>query len=643
MNVIEQCQGAVADDAKLRQVLAAADAAPMMLALVHLTGNTQWLDKAAPYIQGGWSYQHSFPPALVDEIRQRLHAAIHTVACGEAQPARIDKGLMSRMMNTSVGQAVPSEYEAVFYEETQIEGKDPKTVAWRKSVAPETLAQYNVVVIGAGFSGIGMGIKLAEAGVPFTVIEKNDQVGGTWYENSYPGVAVDTPNHFYSYSFAPNPAWSRYFARGGEIQDYILQVVQHSGIREHIQFNTEVLDATYDEARALWKLTLQRQNGRRDDVEAKFLVSAVGALNKPSIPRIDGLHQFPGPVFHTARWDHSVDLTGKRVALVGTGASGIQVAPAIAEKVGKLTILQRSPHWIIKHPLYHADVGEDIQWAMAHIPYYMKWFRFQLFWAASDGFHPSLQIDPTWKNSAHSLNEANDKLRNDLIAYYTQQVGHRPDLMKKVIPNYPPFGKRMLRDTKWFEMLLRPQVELSTGAIERVEGNTIVMADGGRHEVDVIVLATGFQAARMLAPMEVTGREGVSLRSLWGEDDPRAYLGIAVPGFPNFFMLYGPNTNLAHGGSAIYHAECQIRYTMQAIREVVERQAKSLECKAQPFEQYNEDVDAALKKMVWSHPGVTSWYKNKKGRVIMNSPWRLAVYRNLTAQLNPDDFTVEGE
>lgn len=640
MNTVEQCQHAIAHEAQLRQAIEAADAAPLMLSLVHLTGDASLLERSAPFIQGGWSFQQNMPTELVDEVRQRVHAAIHDIAQGKQAPAVIDASLMTRMMDTAVGQKVPPEYEAVFYEETQIDGKDPKTVPWRKPVDTPTLARYNVVVIGAGFSGIGMGIKLAEAGIDYRIIEKNDQVGGTWYENTYPGIAVDTPNHFYSYSFFPNPRWSRYFARGADIQGYILDCVEKSGVREHIELNTELLNASYDEAHGVWRLELRR-NGQVEIAEAKVLISAVGALNQPAIPKIPGLENFEGPVFHTARWRHDVDLKGQRVALVGTGASGIQVAPAIAPEVGRLFIMQRSPHWIIKHPLYHTDVSEDAQQAMALIPFYMKWFRFQLFWGASDGFHASLQMDPQWKHLDVSLNEVNHKLRDDLIAYYKEKVGHRPDLLAKVIPSYPPFGKRMLRDTNWFDMLLQPNVELCTGAIDHIEPNTIVMADGSRHEVDVIAMATGFQAARMLAPMEIKGKNGASLRDIWGDDDPRAYLGMAVPGFPNFFMLYGPNTNLAHGGSAIYHSECQIRYIMQGIRELVERGASSIECRQEPFERYNQRVDEALKKMVWSHPGVTSWYKNRKGRVIMNSPWRLAVYRDLTARLDPQDYAIQ--
>jgi 4-hydroxyacetophenone monooxygenase len=247
-------------------------------------------------------------------------------------------------------------------------------------------------------------------------------------------------------------------------------------------------------------------------------------------------------------------------------------------------------------------------------------------------------MDPEWPHPERSLNAANDRLRQDLVDYVTAELGDRTDLLPKVIPNYPPFGKRMLRDNHWYKMLRRSNVDLVTAGVDRIEPDAVI-ADGQRYPADVIVFATGFQAARMLSPMDIRGRDGESLRDRWGDDDPRAHLGITVPGFPNFFMIYGPNTNLAHGGSAIFHSECQVRYILQAVREMMETGSSAIEVKASPFEDYNERVDAAHRGMVWSHPGVTNWYKNKSGRVIMNSPWRLVDYRNMTAEFVPGDYS----
>jgi 4-hydroxyacetophenone monooxygenase len=327
------------------------------------------------------------------------------------------------------------------------------------------------------------------------------------------------------------------------------------------------------------------------------------------------------------------------VAMIGTGASGMQVAPAIAPIVEKLSIFQRSPHWAMHNPLYFETVTDEKKWVLKNIPFYAKWFRFQLFWSSSDGFHSTLRIDPKWSDQARSINAENAQVREQLEAHIASELGGNRELIAKSTPNYPPYGKRMLRDNHWYRMLTRPNVDLVTTEIDHIERDAVVTKDGVRHEADVLVMATGFQARRMLTPMHVEGRDGRTIRKQWGEDDPRAYLGITVPGFPNFFLIYGPNTNLAHGGSAVFHSECQIRYIMQALRELIEGGNDAIEVRAEPYLAYQDQVDTAVQGMVWSHPGVTSWYKNKAGRVTQTSPWRLVDYRNLTAELNPADYS----
>jgi 4-hydroxyacetophenone monooxygenase len=638
---IEQAKAACADEARLKQALAGADIVPLLMSLVHLTGEGRWLDEASAHIKGGWSFLASLPDELQQRIRDELVEVLKAIAAGRRQPAQISDELLTRMMHTSVGQTVPSEYNAVFREEAGFDHRDYRAVPWRKQVPKQQLDDFKVLIIGAGFSGIGMAIKLAEAGIPYAILEKNNDVGGTWLENRYPGCGVDTPCHFFSYSFAPNPEWSSFFAKRDEILQYIVDCVERYGIRKSIRFGEEVIAARYDEANAVWRVHTRSSDGTEHDLTANVLVTAVGALNRPAIPDIKGLANFAGPAFHTAQWNDDVDLTGKRVAMIGTGASGMQTAPSIAGDVAQLTIFQRSPHWAIRHPLYHASVSDDVKWVIRQVPYYVSWFRFQLFWAASDGFHRTLQIDPAWSTPEQSINADNQRMRDDLVAYIKSHIGDRPDLLEKTIPPYPPFGKRMLRDNHWYEMLKRPNVTLVTGNVDHIEANTIVATDGSRHEADVIVLATGFQAARMLGPIEVYGRGGKRLRDQWGEDDARAYLGITLPEYPNFFMIYGPNTNLAHGGSAIFHSECQIRYTMEGIRELIETGARSIECRRAPYEAYNVKVDAALERMVWSHRAMTNWYKNKRGRVVMNSPWRLVDYRNMTEHMDPADYVFE--
>jgi 4-hydroxyacetophenone monooxygenase len=640
-NATEQARLACTDESKLRAALAGADIVPLMLSLVHLTADGRWLEEAAPYIKGGWSYLADLPDELQGRVRDELVRVLQRIATGQQEPARISDELLNRMMHISVGQTVPSEYNAVFREEAGFDSRDYRAAPWRKDISPEQLAKFHVLIVGAGFSGIGMAIMLKAAGVPYTVIEKNADVGGTWLENKYPGCGVDTPCHFYSYSFEPNPEWSSFFAKRDEILQYALHCADKYGIRDAIRFGEEVAEARYDEASSVWRVRTRNAGGEEREYVANVFIPAVGALNRPARPNVAGLSDFAGPVFHTAEWRTDVDLTGKRVAMIGTGASGMQTGPSIAPQVGRLNIFQRSPHWAIRHPLYHASVSDEVKWVIKHIPFYVSWFRFQLFWSASDGFHHTLQMDPNWPTPDISLNAGNHKMREDLEAYIGSKIGDRPELLAKVVPPYPPFGKRMLRDNNWYDMLKQPNVDLVTDKIDRIESNAIVTKDGERYDTDVIILATGFRAARFLGPIEVYGRGGKRLHDEWGDEDARAYLGITVPDYPNLFIIYGPNTNLAHGGSAIFHSECQIRYAMEGIRELIESGAKSIECRQAPFETYNVKVDKALSTMVWSHRGMSNWYKNSKGRVVMNSPWRLVDYRNMTEHLDPVDYIFE--
>jgi 4-hydroxyacetophenone monooxygenase len=628
----------VADRTRLVDALKAADIVPLLLVYTHLSGDETMLDRFRPLIKGAWSFEVESDEALEAELRDKLIATLeHYANNGHALPPAPDQARLQHMCDVAVGQPVPSEYLPMVLEELNFDRTDAKSVRWRKLVPQETLDRYHVLVIGLGYSGLAMAIKLKEAGIPFTVIEKNDDVGGTWYENSYPGVAVDTPNHFYSYSFRTSSDWDHYFAQGPEIIKYIRTVYAESGIQDHIRFEEEVVSAVWNPDEANYTVTIRRKDGSEYAMTSKAVVSGSGLLNRPSIPEIPGMELFKGPMFHSARWDHSIDLTGKRVVQIGTGASGMQIGPAIAPKVGHLTIFQRSPHWARKNPLLFASVPDGVKWALENIPFYTKWYRFQLLYATSDGMLPSLKKDPNWPEPESSLNATNKEIREQLIAHMRSELGGDEKLLAKVTPKFPPYGKRMLRDGNWFRTLTRDNVELVTTGVERITATGVVDKDGIEHPAEVMILATGFKAQAPLFPMQIVGTKG-SIRDHWGEDNPRAHLGVTVPHFPNFFILYGPNTNGGHGGSAVFNSECQVRYTMLALREMIEREAASLDVREEPFEEYNRLVDAEHAQLVWTHPGVNNWYRNKAGRVVTNSPWRLSHYRNLTADFKPEDY-----
>lgn len=628
---------AVADEAALRAALAECDIAPTLMVLTHLTGDLSLLEEVAPHIQGAWSFMESVPEPLKQKVRDRLVDVLKDYAATGRQPPRdLSQDTLQRMMSAGVGQTVPADYIPLLAEETDLNDTDARAEHWPVPPGADRLKAFKVTIIGAGFSGLCLAVRLKQLGIPFEILEKNPDVGGTWLENQYPGCAVDTPNHFYSYSFFPNPDWSRHFSRRDELLAYIRATVAHFGLRPHIRFNTEVTHAAWDGSRSAWLLT----TADGETIRTNALVSAIGQLNRPSIPPIPGIERFKGPLFHTANWDKSVDVGGKRVALVGTGASAMQTGPSIAPEVEKLIVFQRTRHWAAYNPNYHKEVTAGQKWAIAHIPYYAKWMRFQLFWAASDGFHPTLKVDPDWHEPATSLNEQNGQMRQMMIEHIRRELDGDEALLAKVVPPYPPYGKRMLRDNHWYRMLKRPNVELVTEGIDHLTEDGIVTSDGTPHKADIIVMATGFVTSKMLWPMEIAGRGGVTIRDRWGDDDPRAYLGITVPGFPNLFLMYGPNTNLAHGGSIIFHAECQARYITQALIDMIGNGKASVEVRPEPHDDYNHRLDAAHGGMVWAHPGVTSWYKNKDNRVTMTSPWTLLDYWRLTRRYDPADYTA---
>ena len=632
-------QDLLREEALLDSRLSDLDVQPLLLVYGHLTGDTATLDRFAPYIKGAWGFEEEVPAEMKAELRQKLIATFKDYAANERPlPPAPTRELLQKMADTAVGRHVPAEYLPMIYDELNFDGKDAKIVKWRKQPSQARLAKFRVLVIGAGFSGIALGAKLKEAGYDFVVIEKNDNVGGTWYENTYPGIAVDTPNHFYSYSFRMDPNWDHYFARGDEIQNYIEKCYAEMGIAGHMRFEEEVVSAIWNKADSLWDVTIKRKDGSTYAERANAVISAAGLLNIPSYPNIPGMESFKGAMFHGARWDHSCDLTGKAVAVIGTGASGMQIAPSIAPNVGKLLVFQRSPHWVRPNPLVFKKVSDEWKWALANIPYYNKWYRFLLLWATADGLLPQMRKDPIWTQPG-SLNAENQRIREWLEGHILEQVNGNRDLAAKLTPAFPPYGKRMLRDGGFLKMLTRDNVELITGPIPRFTENGVVDEHGTEHKVDVIVLATGYKAQCPLYPIEVVGTNG-SIRDHWGEDDPRAHLGITVPDFPNLFLIYGPNTNLGHGGSALFHSECQIRYIMQALREMVEDDIDVLAVRNEPFQAYNDKLDAEFQGMVWTHPGVTSWYKNKSGRVVTNSPWALSVYHALTAEFNPAEFQL---
>lgn len=629
----------VGDAKAIQEVLAGADIVTQALVLVQWSQDPSLLDEIRPHVSGPWDYMAHVPSEIAERVRTQLADRIVQFQKGElAAPPPPTLDLARAMMDAAVGQHVPDRYVPMLLEDIALQTADLQYRESTETLEVRAPEGFIVTVIGGGMSGIVAAIKLKQAGIPFRLIEKSDAIGGVWYQNTYPGCGVDTPNHFYTYSFARNHNWSHYFSKRDELFSYFKETAEEFALEEHIELNCEVTSAVYDETRAEWQVSVKRRDGIVEVLASNAVIFAVGALNRPAIPDIPGLESFSGTWCHTAEWNSELKIDNARVAIIGTGASAVQVAPAIAPNVQKLMIFQRSPQWLSPSPNYHREVTYGKKWALKNVPSYASWYRFQLFWGSADGNYAALEVDPSWENTRLSINSLNQSMREKLISHIRDEIGERVDLEHKVIPTYPPYGKRMLRDNRWFETLKRPNVDLITEGIARIESDAVVTNDGEKYPVDAIVFATGFRASEMLAPVAVTGRGGRDLRSEWGDDNPRAHLGITMPGFPNLFVLFGPNTVLAHGGSAIFQSECQVHYVVKALSALFEGGFTSVEVKQDAHDAYNERVDQQHSRMVWSHPGVGSWYKNKNGRVTVAQPWRMIDYWHWTREIDRDEY-----
>ena len=628
------------DDATIAAALADVSIPTLLMSMVHMTGDARYLRwehvPAGIYLNEVQGFMDPDAQQAVRDEALRVIVAYRDAGCVLPEPP--DEDLLREMMSVLVASEVPEEYVPLLLEELELDGVDARAVA-ASSRVPEDDG-FSVVVIGAGMSGVLAGIRLAEAGIDYTIVEKNDGIGGTWYENRYPGCRVDVGNHFYCYSFEPNPEWSEFFARQPELQAYFERTARAHDVVDQIRFGTEVRAARFDEVASTWAVEIDGPDGTTT-LTANAVISAVGQLNRPKLPDIAGIDDFSGISMHSARWDPSVDLSGRRVAVVGTGASAFQIVPTIAEEVAHLDVFQRSAPWMFPNPHYHDPVAPGVLWAMRHLPFYGRWYRFLVFWPACDGGLPAMRIDPDWPHQDRSVNELNEGAREFFSAWMTEQCGDDRELADKVVPDYVCLGKRTLQDNgSWLAALTRPDVELVTDPIDRVTGTGIRCESGEEHPADVIVWATGFHANRYLWPMEIVGRDGAVLAEQWG-DEPTAHLGITVPNFPNLFCMYGPGTNLASGGSLIFHSECQIRYIMGAIAAMRSGGHRTIEVRAEVHDAYNERLQAELDTMVWSHPSIRhSWYRNDAGKTFILSPWRLVDYWSWTREPDLAEFEL---
>ena len=557
-------------------------------------------------------------------------------AGGRAAPP-ITFDALHRIAAWAVGKDIEP-YIPLIAEEMVLDGRDLRRPAWDKNrIAPDR--PFSVAIVGGGESGIIAAIRLKQAGVPFTLYEKNIDLGGTWLENNYPGCRVDINSYVYSYASAPH-IWPEYFGQQPDVLEYLQGVASAQSIYEHVLFGREIKAARWDEASATWTLTIDN-GGHEERQSHDLVVFAVGQLNRPALPDIAGRARFAGPAFHSARWDHSVDLAGKNVGVIGTGASACQFAPKAAAVAKSVSIFSRTTTWLLPTPELHDAVPDGTRWLMAEFPAYLLWYRASMLIMQGPGLLDRITLDPDYAASETAISESNDVLRSAFQAWIEPRIAARPDLRDATIPTSPVGAKRILRDNgNWLRTLQRNNVSVVRTPIREIVDDGIVTEDGAHHPLDVILYGTGFQASRFLQPIEIYGRDGADLHAVWGEN-PRAYLGLTVPRFPNMFTMYGPNTNLVvHGGSIILFSELSTKYIVNAIQYMLERDQSVIDVKDDIYDCYNARVDETNGRRAWGYSSVRSWYKNADGRVTQNYPFTIAEYWQRTNRFDSENYHV---
>ncbi|MDQ3729376.1 MAG: NAD(P)/FAD-dependent oxidoreductase [Actinomycetota bacterium] len=477
----------------------------------------------------------------------------------------------------------------------------------------------SVGIVGAGFGGVGIGIRLRQKGIEdFQIFERGDSVGGVWRANTYPGAACDVPSHLYSFSFAPGHNWSRRFAPQPEILAYLEEITDRFGIRPHLKLGDEVTAARFDAGSGRWTVTTAAGDEREFDV----LVTACGQLTRPQIPRVEGIEDFEGRVFHSAEWDHSHDLAGRNVAVIGTGASAIQFVPEIAAQVGKLTVYQRSAPWIL--PKVDREYPPWERRLFKRFPARVAAARAALFTFFEVGTYGFTGKDWVLAPLAKAADSFREKELSD------------PVLRARSTPDYAFGCKRLLLTSDWYSTLRLPHVELLSGAVTRVTPSGVVGADGIEREADTIIWGTGFDASRFVLPMDVHGLDGKTLESEWG-DSPEAFLGTTVSGFPNMFLMYGPNTGHGSGGVP-YTLESQFNYVVDAIRRLRSDGLRWIDLRPETQAAWRQEIEERSRDTVWTTGGCTSWYTNAEGRNTNNwvGPW--LEYRRRTRRINPAHY-----
>ncbi len=608
--------------AELGPVIDALDPVVALLALIQVTGDRTLLHKYGPALEGT---QHKVKEAFVafpdddtlieasrevqQEVRGQLRAAVES-----GRPAilpHLDKPLFRQMARLALGVELP---EMSIDPAFQHAGFTTDTRVRKPTRTPA--ADFNVLVVGAGMMGINAAVKLQQAGFDFQVIEKLDEVGGNWLENTYPGAAVDTPSRVYSFSFEPNASWTKYYPNGPEFLAYLNRVTDKYNLRKRIDFGTKVDGAVWDDIRKLWTVHAQR-NGKTVSYEANALIMAVGPNNEPSYPTVKNIDSFKGPVIHSARWDDSVDLAGKKVVLVGTGCSGVQVSNALSDKVGEMVIVQRQPEHIIPNPTAHARIDDLERIAMERIPFVAQWKRLQSLASALGDMHGMIMKDEEHAAKTGGFGPINDGMRMMIDGYLESHFPNDPAMVEMLKPSFPVFAKRPILDCGFYETLKKPHVSIVRGALAACDEDAVILEDGTRIECDALLLSTGYKL-HFGRQFDITGKDGRTLKETF-EPWPFSYEGMLIPNFPNFVFMGAPYSYLVANHAVV--SEQQVHYAIELLQWMTNENLSSIDVTEAATRTFVEDVDANLANTAWvNHGNAHGYYRDKGKKVILAIP-----------------------
>jgi len=608
--------------ARMRQALEKADLGTLRIALFQATRDRE-IAAMVPerqIVRGGAGVTYQLPEKYRETLVEK---GVHFLTNGlnQFEPKAPDDQELRELMEMA-GDPLD---DAEFLARREIPALDPFPWAAKWRSGPPALPEnFLVVIVGAGFGGIGMGVQLENLGIPYLVLERRGEIGGTWSINTYPGARVDTPSAVYEYSFEKCYPWTEYFAQQPEVRQYIEHIAEKYGVSKNIRLNSEVKGAQFDPATSCWRVNVVRPNGESETITANFVISASGLFASPRQLDVEGLEDFRGDIFHTTNWSADRDVTGKDVAIIGNGSTGIQLLAQVAAKANRVKVFQRTPQWISPREQYGAPLSDELRWLMQNVPYYWNWSRYTGALSTMN-LYGLLTPDPEWQASGGAFSRQNDAVRTFLQEYIKDQVDHRPDLIAKLTPQYPPFARRMVVDNGWYRALLRHNVELVTDPIARFTSDGIETSTGAQYDVDMVVTATGFSVEKYVWPADYVGVGGVHLQDKWSEEGAKAYLGMMVPMFPNFFIMYGPNSQNTSGGGAGLPTQIEIwsTYIAAVIIETIETNCRSVEVEASSFDRFYQRLDEVSQNTIWLLDEISSGrnYYVSNGRLLVNQPW----------------------